>query len=93
MRVQSIISSFVLVLGNFILHFALAVLAGTVTEPTQEEIDLLRKEAPEGEFECVSAAELSFALEKARNIHWVTFGFLLYIKLHTPIWSRMVVCF
>ena len=34
MRVQSIISSFVLVIGNMTLHLALAFLSGTVTEPT-----------------------------------------------------------
>lgn len=34
MRVQSIISSFVLALGTYILHFALAYLSTTVQEPT-----------------------------------------------------------
>lgn len=90
MRVQSIISSFVLVLGNFILHFTLAFLAGTVVEPTQEEMDQLASEVPPGTYECVSAADLSDALRKAKNLHWVAFGFLFYVKVHTPIWSRIV---
>ena len=59
MRVQSIISSFVLVLGNLTLHFTLAFLAGTAGEPTQDEMDLLREQIEEGEYECVSAADLS----------------------------------
>ena len=90
MRVQSIISSFVLVLGNFILHFALAYLAGTVVMPTQEEIDALEKGSPAGEFECVSADDLAAALQHAKNIHWVTFGFLLYVRNHGHIWTRIV---
>ena len=90
MRVQSIISSFVLVIGNMTLHLALAFLSGTVTEPTQDEMDVLQKEAPEGEYECVSAEDLQDALIKAQNLHWFAFGILLYIKLHTPVWSRII---
>ena len=53
-------------------------------------MDILQKEAPEGEYECVSAEDLHDALIKAQNLHWFAFGLLLYIKVHTPVWSRII---
>lgn len=41
MRVQSLISAFVIVLGNFVLHLTLAILANSVEPPQQDEMDIL----------------------------------------------------
>ena len=89
MREQSIISSFIVVLGNFVLHFSLAFLSTTVEEPTQEEMDMLSKELTEGDYTCVSVADLETAKVKAYNLHLAAFILLLYFHCHTWFWSRI----
>ena len=66
MRVESIISAFVIVLGNAVLHLALAILAGGVVIPTQSEMDaLVSSEVEVGDYSCVSVEELESALNYA----------------------------
>ena len=43
MRAQSIISSFVIVLGNAVLHFALGFLTLPIEVPDEEEMEMLLK--------------------------------------------------
>ena len=92
MRVQSIIGSFVIVLGNPVLHLTLAILAAQTQKPDQEDIDRLldERESKDNEYNCVAASDLSSAIEFTRITHLVIFVLLLYMELHTPIWSRIV---
>ena len=53
-------------------------------------MDELQKEVPEGEFECVSAEDLFDAHRAASNFHLAAFVILLYIRVHSPFWSRFV---
>ena len=91
MRVQSILSSFVIILGNAALHLTLAILAGTIELPQQDEMDaLLATGIEQGDYECVSTADLSGALKAMKNVHIVALCVMVYIELHVPIWSRIV---
>ena len=91
MRVQSILSSFIIVLGNPTLHLTLAILPWTIELPTQGEIDTLPASVVQaGEYECVSSADLSQALNAIINAHIVAFCVLIYMQVHVPIWSRII---
>ena len=58
MKVQSIVGSFVIVLGNFVLHVTLAILASQIQVPEQADIDQEGNLLEVGEYECPSAEEL-----------------------------------
>ena len=50
MRAQSILSSFVVILGNFVLHLTLAVLAFSVSWPSDDELDSVELLVKEGDY-------------------------------------------
>ena len=58
MRVQSLLSSFVIVLGNFVLHLTLAILANSVETPTQDEMDILLSSDDQDDYGCVPAESI-----------------------------------
>jgi len=75
------------VLGNSVLHMTLWILASLIELPTQEQIDaLLVSETETGDYECVSADDLSSAVESAKMLHSIAFVLLLYQQLHNFIW-------
>ena len=54
MRVQSILSSFSIVLGNYVLHLILAILTYYTTDPDQVELETLLAALPKGSQQCAS---------------------------------------
>ena len=90
MRVQSIISSFAVVLGNYALHLALAILSKYSTAPSQEEMEDLQATLLDDEDTCVSVDDLTQARRRAYNVHMSAFVLLVYFRIHTPLWTRIV---
>lgn len=52
-------------------------------------MDELHKELKAGEYNCVSADDLTAARLKAFNMHISAFVILLYMQLHSPLWTRI----
>ena len=91
MRVGSLTSPVTIVLGTIFLHVALATLALFVEEPDQEKMDeLIAQYVEPGEPQCVSSSELSSALSSAMTMHITIFVVLLYIRVHTSLWTPFV---
>ena len=54
---------------------------------------LVAKTVSPGDFECVSTEDLEEALERAKTMHFIIFFILMYIRIHTPLWSRIIYWF
>ena len=83
---QSIISAFPIILGNFALHFTLAVLSYTVSVPSSEEMTAIRVIANDDR-ECVSSTELESSLQFLYNVHLACAIITFYSGIHLKFWK------
>ena len=91
MRVQSILSSFVIILGSFVLHLTLAVLAWNVKWPSSEEMDSVSAILAEGDYECVSQEELEASVNFCKYFHTAAAAILFYMDFNTLIWMPFAI--
>ena len=91
MKVQSIVGSFVIVLGNFVLHMTLAILASQIQVPEQADIDQEEGNLLEvGDYECPSAEELEWSVTYCMTCHIIATTVLLYLELHENVLGRIL---
>ena len=93
MRVESLLSAFILVLGNSVLHFTLWILSMNVKVPSQEEIDELNAKhviTERGDLECPSKEGLLDAVAYAQLVHFLAFVILTYRLVHNEVWTFCV---
>lgn len=77
------VSSFGVVLGNAVLHFALFYLAYEIEVPTEEEMaKLLSSTVKDGDYQCVSVDELASAVKFSQVSHNIICVTMIYLELH-----------
>ena len=94
MRVESILGAFVIMLGNFVLHFILFGIGIMLSVPDQKFIDEVNRitlnSTKTDNTQCISSTSLRKLLYYANIVHAVACVLLFYQNIHQTIWLRCI---
>ena len=92
MKLQSIVSSWNIILGYFTMHLTLYLLSRSVVAPSEDKLAALLEdiEIEDDNDQCYDAAQIEKALTFAQDVHFWAMILLFYMEIHNKLWRRII---